>query len=82
MIIIMKIITIIIIIIIIIIMKIITIIIIIIIIIMTISFQKTTNVGMIEEDEHPIPTKYPIQTSRRGQKADISSALKPVLGTG
>ena len=81
MIIIMKIITIIIIIIIIIIiMKIITIIII--IIIMTISFQKTTNVGMIEEDEHPIPTKYPIQTSRRGQKADISSALKPVLETG
>ena len=60
-------------------MKIITIII---IIIMTISFQKTTNVGMIEEDEHPIPTKYPIQTSRRGQKADISSALKPVLETG
>ena len=38
----------------------ITVIIIIIIIIITIiRFQRTTSTGMVEEDEHPITTKYP-----------------------
>ena len=32
---------------------------IIIIIIPIIRFQRTTNTGMVEEDEHPITTKYP-----------------------